>query len=45
MWWRKRYKKVGVIFKMDLEKAYDHVDRDFVDYILGRFGFEEKWYA
>ena len=31
---RKRSKKEGVIFKIDLEKAYDHVDWGFVDYML-----------
>lgn len=39
---RKREKE-GVIFKIDLEKAYDHADWKFVDYMLGRFGFGAKW--
>lgn len=27
----------GVVFKIDLEKAYDHVDWNFVDYTLIHF--------
>lgn len=27
------------IFKVDLEKVYDHVDWGFLDYMLLRFGF------
>ncbi|KAL5539489.1 hypothetical protein UlMin_044009 [Ulmus minor] len=34
--YRKR-KKRGVIFKVDFEKAYDHVNWDFLD-LVGRFG-------
>lgn len=26
-----------------MEKAYDHVDGKFVDYMLLRFGFGESW--
>ena len=40
---RKRSKDEGVIFKIDLEKAYDHVEWHFVDYMLFRFGFGEIW--
>ena len=29
--------------KMDLEKAYDHVNWDFLLYMLKRCGFGEKW--
>lgn len=40
---RKRVGKEGVILKIDLENAYDHVEWDFVDYMLGRFGFGGTW--
>ena len=40
---RKRSKVEGVIFKIDLEKAYDHVGGNFIDYMLLRFGFGETW--
>ena len=39
---RKWSKKPGVIFKIDVEKAYDHVEWSFADYTL-RFGFGERW--
>ena len=32
-----------VICKMDLEKAYEHVNWDFLLYMLRRCGFGEKW--
>lgn len=32
-----------MIFKIDLETAYDHVESDFVDYMLLRMGFGETW--
>ena len=32
---RKRSKRFGVIFKIDMKKAYDHVDQwSFMDYML-----------
>ena len=40
---RKRDYKEGASFKIDLEKAYDHVDWDFIDYMLGKFGFGAAW--
>jgi hypothetical protein len=32
-----------VFCKMDLEKAYDHVNWEFLSYLLGRLGFGSKW--
>nr|GFA02209.1 RNA-directed DNA polymerase, eukaryota, reverse transcriptase zinc-binding domain protein [Tanacetum cinerariifolium] len=36
-------KKQSMIFKVDFEKAYDSVRWDFIDDILRRFSFREKW--
>jgi hypothetical protein len=33
----------GVLCKLDLEKVYDHVNWDFLIYLLRRCGFSEKW--
>jgi hypothetical protein len=33
----------GVICKLDLEKAYDHVNWKFLLYMLKRCGFQDKW--
>ncbi|GJT57077.1 RNA-directed DNA polymerase, eukaryota, reverse transcriptase zinc-binding domain protein [Tanacetum coccineum] len=41
--WCKSKKKQSMIFKVDFEKAYDSVRWDFIDDILRRFGFGEKW--
>nr|GEW76379.1 RNA-directed DNA polymerase, eukaryota [Tanacetum cinerariifolium] len=41
--WCKNKKKQSMIFKVDFEKAYDSVRWDFIDVILRRFDFEEKW--
>ena len=33
----------GVVFKIDFEKAYNHVDWGFLDHVLERKGFSTKW--
>jgi len=34
--------EAGLLCKLDLEKAYDHVNRDFLLYMLQRCGFGER---
>ncbi|GJZ98645.1 RNA-directed DNA polymerase, eukaryota, reverse transcriptase zinc-binding domain protein [Tanacetum coccineum] len=41
--WCKRKKKQSMIFKVDFEKAYDSVRWDYLDDVLNKFGFGEKW--
>ena len=40
---RLRSKEPGILCKLDIEKAYDHVSWDFMLYLLKRMGFGEKW--
>ena len=40
---RLKAEELGVICKLDLEKAYDHVNWEFLLYLLQRCGFSEKW--
>lgn len=39
----KRKKKKCLILKVDFEKAYDSINWDFLDYMMDRLGFCEKW--
>ncbi|MCH87417.1 LINE-1 reverse transcriptase like, partial [Trifolium medium] len=41
----KKSGKECVILKVDFEKAYDSVDWSFLDFMLQKFGFCEKWRA
>jgi len=41
----KRAKKECLIFKVDFEKAYDSVDRGFLEYMLNMVGMGRKWVA
>lgn len=34
---------LGLLCKLDIEKAYDHVSWDFVLYLMERMGFGQKW--
>ncbi|GAU48539.1 hypothetical protein TSUD_282910 [Trifolium subterraneum] len=39
----KKTRKEVVVFKVDFVKAYDSVDWGFLEYMLRRFGFCDKW--
>nr|GEX12039.1 RNA-directed DNA polymerase, eukaryota [Tanacetum cinerariifolium] len=41
--WCKWKRKQIIMFKADFEKAFDSVRWDFLDDLLIKFGFEEKW--
>ncbi|GJS67055.1 putative RNA-directed DNA polymerase, eukaryota, reverse transcriptase zinc-binding domain protein [Tanacetum coccineum] len=41
--WCTMKKKQALIFKVDFEKAYDSVRWDYLDEVLCKFGFGEKW--
>ncbi|GJR87316.1 RNA-directed DNA polymerase, eukaryota [Tanacetum coccineum] len=43
MHWCKTKKKQALFFKVDFEKAYDTVRWDFLDDVLHKFGFGNKW--
>ncbi|KAJ9709801.1 hypothetical protein PVL29_001319 [Vitis rotundifolia] len=40
---RRRSGEEGVVFKIDFEKAYDHVSWDFLDHVLEKKGFSPRW--
>ena len=41
--WCKKKKKQTMIFKVDFEKAYDSVRWDYLNDVLKKFGFGDKW--
>lgn len=40
---RRREREPGVVSKLDIEKAYDRMDWDFLIWVLRRKGFGERW--
>ena len=40
---RRRSGEEDVVFKIDFERAYDHVKWDFLDHVLEKKGFSPKW--
>ncbi|RVX05678.1 putative ribonuclease H protein [Vitis vinifera] len=40
---KRRSREEGVVFKIDFEKAYNHVSWDFLDHVLEKKGFSPRW--
>ena len=40
---KRRSGEEGVVFKIDFEKAYDHVSRDFLDHVMEKKRFNPRW--
>lgn len=39
----KKLKKKGVMFKVNFEKAYDSVSWEYLEFVMGKMGFAQKW--
>ncbi|GKV04879.1 hypothetical protein SLEP1_g16976 [Rubroshorea leprosula] len=39
----KRRKEMGILFKVDFEKAFDSIDWDYLDFMQSSLGFGDKW--
>lgn len=39
----KKKGRKGIVCKVDLEKAYEHVNWEFLDYVLSLKGFGQRW--
>ena len=35
--------RAGLVCKLDIEKAYDHINWNFLIYVLKRMGFRDRW--
>lgn len=40
---KKKKGEPGIVCKLDLEKVYDHVNWEFLDFIMSKMGFGNKW--
>ena len=40
---RKRSSRVGLVCKLDIEEAYNHVDWSFLLLLMEKMGFGVKW--
>jgi len=43
MRWLKKYKKGGILLKLDFRKAYDTIDLDSLDMVMKEMGFPDEW--
>ncbi|KAJ0732921.1 putative RNA-directed DNA polymerase [Helianthus annuus] len=41
--WMKRARKSGMLFKIDINKAYDSLNWNFLDKILAQMNFPDRW--